>query len=196
MSKFVLPYTGMGKIWKCSPHLTVDNFFNGDSILDWMGERRLGMIETVARNKLPKGKCLPKQSLGSSLKPIAEFIAAFRVQVLVIWVLSTANPQTVFSSTGKKKEGAMIKANIGYKSWKYYHSAVNQPKALSIATAYDAYKELTDDTHGPTWSIEKSMDYCVFMQKLAEQMLHYDPKNQLYPAGVSLLHENTQMSKC
>eukprot|EP00536_Pseudo-nitzschia_multiseries_P017860 jgi/Psemu1/52925/gm1.52925_g len=60
MSKFVLPYTGVGKLWKRPPHLTVDNFFNGDSILDWMGEHGLGMIGTVARNKLPKGKkCLP-----------------------------------------------------------------------------------------------------------------------------------------
>eukprot|EP00536_Pseudo-nitzschia_multiseries_P001327 jgi/Psemu1/3079/gm1.3079_g len=89
---------------------------------------------------------------------------------------------------------SISRANIGYKSWKYYHSAVNQAETLSIATAYDVYKELYDGTHGPNWSIEKHMDYQVFRQKLTEQMFHYDPKNKLYPVD-ELICENTQMSK-
>eukprot|EP00536_Pseudo-nitzschia_multiseries_P011063 jgi/Psemu1/27745/gm1.27745_g len=75
MSKFVLPYAGMGKLWKCPPCLTVDNFFNGDSILNWMGERRLGMIGTVARNKkVPKGvphKYFHKENASQSGQKIA-----------------------------------------------------------------------------------------------------------------------------
>eukprot|EP00536_Pseudo-nitzschia_multiseries_P000836 jgi/Psemu1/1915/gm1.1915_g len=61
-------------------------------------------------------------------------------------------------------DSSISRANIGYKSWKYYHSVINHSKALSIATAYDIYKELTDGTHGPTWSIEKPMDYQVYTQ--------------------------------
>eukprot|EP00536_Pseudo-nitzschia_multiseries_P004975 jgi/Psemu1/11411/gm1.11411_g len=71
---------------------------------------------------------------------------------------------------------SISRANIGYTFWKCYQSAVNYAKALSIATAYDVYKELTNGTHGPNWSIEKPMDYQVFRQKLAEQMLQYDQK--------------------
>eukprot|EP00536_Pseudo-nitzschia_multiseries_P008185 jgi/Psemu1/19794/gm1.19794_g len=154
MDESLWPYYGFGvpMLWNRPPHLTVDNFFNGDCILDWM----------VARNKLPKGvshKYFHKESASQSGKKIAG-------------VAQMCNPVTLVKEVPAKAEAA-----------------------LSIATAYDVYKELTDGTHGPTWSIEKSVDYQVFRQKLAEHMLHYDPKNQLYPADV-LLHENTQMSKC
>ena len=56
ISKYVLPLIGneKGKLWSYGPHLTVDNYFNGDEILDWMGENGLGMIGTIARNRLPK----------------------------------------------------------------------------------------------------------------------------------------------
>eukprot|EP00536_Pseudo-nitzschia_multiseries_P000317 jgi/Psemu1/691/gm1.691_g len=51
-TKYVIPE--IGKLWLSPPHLTADNFFNGDSILDWMGGLGFGMIKTVAQNRLPK----------------------------------------------------------------------------------------------------------------------------------------------
>ena len=55
--KYVIPKMGeeQGKKWAYGPHLTVDNYFNGDQILDWMGENGMGMIGTVARNRLSHG---------------------------------------------------------------------------------------------------------------------------------------------
>eukprot|EP00536_Pseudo-nitzschia_multiseries_P010577 jgi/Psemu1/26386/gm1.26386_g len=236
MSKFVLPYTGMGKPWKRPPHLTVDNFFNGDSILDWMGERGLGMIGTVARNKLPKGvpyKYFHKENESHSAQkfaPIAQICSPVTLVKEVpakaesgkftkaycrahcsfqitgscnlgsvnssstnsfflhrkergrgngkrFWAIEMNHAQELYLRTYGKLDqidSSISRANIGYKSWKYYHSVVNHAKVLSIATAYDIYKELTDGTHGPTWLIEKPMDYQVFRQNFAEQMLHYD----------------------
>eukprot|EP00536_Pseudo-nitzschia_multiseries_P008881 jgi/Psemu1/21713/gm1.21713_g len=236
------PYYGfdVGKLWKHPPHLTVDNFFNGDSILDWMGERGLGMIGTVTRYKLPKGvphKYFHKENDGHSAKKIARVAQMCNPVTLVkevpakaesgkftkvycrahcsfqstdscnlgsvnslstnsfflhrkergrgndkrFWAIEMNHAQELHPRTYGKLDqiaSSISRANIGYKSWKYYHSAVNHAEALSIAASYDVYKELTD----------------VFRQKLAEQMLHYDPKNQLYPADI-LLCENTQMSK-
>eukprot|EP00536_Pseudo-nitzschia_multiseries_P014798 jgi/Psemu1/40172/gm1.40172_g len=232
------PYYGFGgpMLWKCPPHLS-------DSILDWMGERGLGMIGTVARNKLPKGvsyKYFHNENASQSGKKIACIARMCNPVTLVKEVPAKAEAGKLtkayqrvhcsFQSTGscnlgsvnslstnsfflhRKERGSgndkrfwaietnharelylqaygkldqidssISRVNISYKSWKYYHSAVNHTKALSIATAYDVYKELTDGTY-------------VFWQKLAEQMLHYDPKNQLYSADV-LLCENTQMFK-
>eukprot|EP00536_Pseudo-nitzschia_multiseries_P011129 jgi/Psemu1/27953/gm1.27953_g len=192
-------------LWKRHPHLTADNFFNGDSILDWMGERELGIIGTVARNKLPKG--VPHQyfhkenaSHSSGKLPRAYRRVHHSFQSTGSCNLGSVNSLSTKSFFLHRKErgrdndeSSISRANIGYKSWKYYHSAVNHAKALSIATAYDVYKEFTHGTR-PNWSIEKPMDYQVFRHKLAEQMLHFDPKNKLYPAD-DLLRENTQMSK-
>eukprot|EP00536_Pseudo-nitzschia_multiseries_P008003 jgi/Psemu1/19289/gm1.19289_g len=205
-NKFVLPYTGMGKLWKRPPHRTVDNFFNGDSILDWMGKRGLGIIGTVARNKLPKGvpyKYFHKENASHSAKKFARVARMCNPVTLVKEVPAKAESgkftkayhrvHCSFQSTGSCNLGSVnslstnsfflhrkgrgrgsdkrccaiemnharelylrpygkldqidssiSRANIGYKSWKYYHSAVNHAKALSIATAYDVYKELTD----------------------------------------------------
>ena len=44
---------GTGKIWKSPPHITADNYFLSDSILDWIGKQGLGMMGTVAKNRLP-----------------------------------------------------------------------------------------------------------------------------------------------
>eukprot|EP00536_Pseudo-nitzschia_multiseries_P013996 jgi/Psemu1/37179/gm1.37179_g len=51
-TKYVIPE--IGKLWSFPPHLTANNFFNSDSILDWMGELGFGIIGTVAQNRLPK----------------------------------------------------------------------------------------------------------------------------------------------
>jgi hypothetical protein len=31
--------------------------------------------------------------------------------------------------------------NIGYRSWKYWHTAMNHAKVMGLAVAYDMYKE-------------------------------------------------------
>eukprot|EP00536_Pseudo-nitzschia_multiseries_P014341 jgi/Psemu1/38329/gm1.38329_g len=41
-TKYAIPE--IGKLWSSPPHLTADNFFNGDSKLDWMGGLGFGMI--------------------------------------------------------------------------------------------------------------------------------------------------------
>ena len=60
LTKHVLPNIGEEKLWPTGPYLTADNYFNGDRILDWMGENGLGMIGTVARIRLQKERWLMK----------------------------------------------------------------------------------------------------------------------------------------
>ena len=62
IESFVLGDIGYGKIWKSLSHITADNFFLSDSILDWMGEQGLGMIGTMAKNRLPSGVLFDKKN--------------------------------------------------------------------------------------------------------------------------------------
>jgi hypothetical protein len=40
-------------------------------------------------------------------------------------------------------------ANIGYRSWKYWHAAMNHGKAMALAVAYDVYKECAEGNLNP-----------------------------------------------
>eukprot|EP00536_Pseudo-nitzschia_multiseries_P010118 jgi/Psemu1/25047/gm1.25047_g len=68
--------------------------------------------------------------------------------------------------------------------------------ALTVLTAFNMYQELTDGTHGPARLLPKrqQLDLRGFKQKLAEQMLTYNPSDKAcYPVDV-LLREVTQSS--
>jgi hypothetical protein len=43
-------------------------------------------------------------------------------------------------------------ANLGYRSWKYWHAAMNHAKAMGLAVAYDIYKECAEG--GLRWRLE------------------------------------------
>eukprot|EP00536_Pseudo-nitzschia_multiseries_P014796 jgi/Psemu1/40169/gm1.40169_g len=86
------------------------------------------------------------------------------------WAIEMNHARELYLNTHEKLDqidAAISRANILYKSWKYYHSPINHAKALTIPTAYGIYKECTD-------------------------MLEYDPMLKVYPTD-SWLREATQI---
>jgi len=57
---------------------------------------------------------------------------------------------------------------------------MNHAKALAIVTAYDMYLECAERKHNPQWSLKYPVGFHRFREKLAIQMLHYDPRKRLY----------------
>ena len=72
-------------------------------------------------------------------------------------------------------------ANIKYRSWKYWHSAVNHAKGLALTVAYDIYKECCEGKLHCSWTISDPVDFFTFQDVLSRQMCQYDPRKQHYP---------------
>ena len=95
---------------------------------------------------------------------------------------------------------AMVKkCNIGYTSWKYWHSAKNHALAIGVVVAYDMYCEVLQEAYsqwGLTEEVASStlLDFHSFRMRLSTQGLLYDPKDCMYP-GDKHMRANTQMSK-
>jgi hypothetical protein len=77
-------------------------------------------------------------------------------------------------------------ANIGYRSWKYWHAAMNHAKAMGLAVAYDMYKECAEGGLDPDWKVSKPVSYHKFHDSLSRQMLQWDPAHQLYPGDKNM----------
>ena len=57
------------QIYDQKPHVTMDNYFSGDKIIDWIGSKGFGATMTCRRDRLPSGipsKYLHKQKTDSS----------------------------------------------------------------------------------------------------------------------------------
>jgi hypothetical protein len=246
ISKYVLPEIGEGKLWSSPPHLTVDNYFNGDSILDWMGQRGLGMMGTVARNRLPKGidgKYLHKERITANkkrqsrcarlLSPItmvkdvpADAAAGTKAYRRVHCSFQSTGPcnlgsvnsipsshmyvkrksrgsgsnrrhwgiemnesrDTYLNSYGKidQTDGFISRADVKYRSWKYYHAAVNHAKSLVIATAWDMYKECCEGNLDASWKVKHPLSFNEFQQRLAKQLIRYHAKQGHLPGDTKL----------
>ena len=86
----------------------------------------------------------------------------------------------------------MIKnANMFYRSWKYWHSAMLLAKSMAVAVAYDMYLEVCEGKLDPNWKIENPIGFHYFREKLSEQMLTYSPLARQYQ-GDSLMRTCTQ----
>eukprot|EP00536_Pseudo-nitzschia_multiseries_P007605 jgi/Psemu1/18327/gm1.18327_g len=172
-TKYVIPE--IGKLWSSPSHLTADNFFNSDSILDWMGGLGLGMIGA---------KYFHKENVSSASGKRCACVARL------------CNPVTMVKKVPARAEaGRFTKGYRHTKSWKYCHAPINHAKALSVLTAFDIYQEHADGTHGPAWLLPKRQqsEFRQFKQKLSEQMLGYNPSDKAYPVS-ALLREVTQSS--
>lgn len=85
-------------------------------------------------------------------------------------------------------------SKMGYRSWKYWHSAMNHGKGMALAVAYDMYKEVAEGELDPTWKITNVLPYHKFHDKLSKQLLNWDPLNQDYP-GDKEMRRVTQRGK-
>jgi hypothetical protein len=88
----------------------------------------------------------------------------------------------------------ILNANIGYRSWKYWHAAMNHAKVMGLAVAYDMYKECTEGNSDPTWKAAKPVSFHKFHDSLSQQMLQWDPAHQLYP-GDNNMRKVKQLNK-
>jgi len=77
---------------------------------------------------------------------------------------------------------SMIKrCHVGYRSRKYWHSAMNHGLSLAVVVAYDMYKEAASGTLCEEWKVERPMDFHQFRDRLSGQMLAYAPTKRQYP---------------
>ena len=71
--------------------------------------------------------------------------------------------------------------NMFYRSWKYWHAAMNHGKKLAVVVAYDIYLELASGHVTSEWKVDKPVSFHRFREKLALQMLSYNPTKWKYP---------------
>ncbi len=67
-----------------------------------------------------------------------------------------------------------------YRTWKYWHAAMIHGKAIAVTVAYDLYKECCEGELDLEWRVRKPVDFLRFREKLASQMLGYDPRKGKY----------------
>ena len=81
-------------------------------------------------------------------------------------------------------------------SWKYWHSPYLHAMSLGIIASYDMYIECCDGDLDPSWAVDKKdrLTYSQFLLKLSEQMLLYNPQNNMY-AGDHKFRLSTQQPK-
>eukprot|EP00536_Pseudo-nitzschia_multiseries_P016482 jgi/Psemu1/46349/gm1.46349_g len=136
------------KLWSSPPHLTADNFFNGDLILDWYFHK-----ENVSSASAER--CLRVARLCNPVTMITEVPAHaeagrftkhtgacnigsvnsldsngfFMCQKEQLYLQTYGNLDPI--------DSAIPRSNIRYKSSKYYHAPINHGKALTVLTTFD-----------------------------------------------------------
>lgn len=81
-------------------------------------------------------------------------------------------------------------------SWKYWHSPYLHAMSMGVIAAFDMYLECSEGLLDAAWMVAKKdrMSFSQFRLRLSEQMLQYDPRNDLY-AGDEKFRRTTQMHK-
>lgn len=92
-----------------------------------------------------------------------------------------------------KMDHLIQNCDMKYRSWKYWHAAMIHAKAMAVVVAYDIYKELCE-TGTLIIAQRKPVDFHRFREKLAVQMLTYNPANRKY-AGDEKFRAFTQINK-
>ena len=231
--------TSMRKIYKNPPHITVDNYFVSDAVMDYAGGLGFGILGTCCRDRLPKGvlrdyfhydKHIPKCKRARIAKFFNPIIAikeveakngrqAFQRMHVSMQSTSSANFSSVNSlnnvsvfvgvkNRGKgcqkrswpiemnearlaylKQYGKMDQTNarvktldMGIKTVKYWHSALDYGFSLATIQAYDLYVDACMGKLCEEWKIESNEIFPLtsFVTVMSEQMLKYDPLNQIY----------------
>ena len=76
--------------------------------------------------------------------------------------------------------------NIGYKTWKYWHSGMNHAFAFGVVSAHDMYLEVASGVLNPAWKVNKPMSLHKFIMRLSEQMMAYDAANAALPSDTAI----------
>ena len=83
-----------------------------------------------------------------------------------------------------------------YITWKYWHAPYLHAMSMGVCAAYDMYVECCEGVLDGTWKVDKKnrMTFSQFRLRLTEQMLRYDPRDDLY-AGDNKFRRSTQLHK-
>lgn len=87
-------------------------------------------------------------------------------------------------------------SGIRFISWKYWHAACLHFLSMAVTSAYDMYIECCEGKLDRSWFVEEKdrASFTVFRQVLSEQMLKYDPRNDMLP-GDKKFRRSTQQHK-
>ena len=86
-------------------------------------------------------------------------------------------------------------------TWKYWHAAMLHAKSMAVVIAYDIYKECAEGLmRAGEWKLNKIVSFHRFREKLATQMLAYDPKDLKYPGderfrAVTSIHKSRRTKR-
>lgn len=244
----------MNQVYTKPPHITADNYFSSEALMDWLGGKGYGMTATCARNRIPTNikpythhlqfdsshprskamrfenpivaiqQCKAEEGKKAYTKTFVSFQSTGGTNIIGVNNLLSANLYVGRKERGRMKNGQkrvygieqneardtylshyygvdnadhMIKnAGNRYISWKYWHAPYLHVQSLGIIAAYDMYIECCEGGLDETWRVDakKRMSFAKFRLRLSEQMLTYNPINNLYP-GDSLLREHTKSHK-
>ena len=242
----------MKQVYDGDIHVTADNHFSGEPVMDHAGGKGYGATFTNRRDRFPKETKEylhhEKVEAGSKRSRVARFknpivavkevaatatkkaftktIVSFQstgatniagVNNLLsarlysstksrgqgqnkrLWGIEQNEARDLYLSTywGVDNTDHMIKnCGIRHITWKYWHAPYQHAKAMGVIAAYDMYNECCDGLLDPSWKVEKKdrMSFCIFRQRLGEQMLEYDPRKRCYP-GDEQLRVCTQQHK-
>lgn len=79
-------------------------------------------------------------------------------------------------------------------SWKYWHAPMRHATSIADITAYSMYQECAEGGLDPAWKVEKPLGFWAFCDKLAVQLLEYDPRAKAYP-GDSAMRAATRLGR-
>lgn len=241
---------GDGKIFREKPHMTFDNFFSGDEIMDHIGQLGFAATMTCRRDRLPTGvpksyfhherilvdarskaarfiqpitavKKFPQvgenkaytrthvsfQSTGSTNLSSVNAVKSNQLYIIQKergvgiqkrkWGVESNNKRGLYLGSYYKidsTDASMSRCDIQYRSWKFWHSAMNHGLALAVVTAYDMYMECASGSLCNAWKVDQPMTFHEFRDRLSTQMLTYKPRFQWYP-GDEAFHSTTVLSK-
>ena len=77
----------------------------------------------------------------------------------------------------------MVKnAKIRYTTWKYWHVPFLHALSMAVIASYDIYIECCEGELDPDWKVDEKdrLSLRDYRLQLSEQMLTYDPKQQVY----------------
>jgi len=230
----------MKAVYSKPPHITADNFFSSDALMDWLGEKGYGMTATCARDRIPKEikpythhtkvdathlRCkamryenpvvaIQQRKALNGKKAYTKTFVSFQstggTNFIGVNNLPSVKLYVSKKERGQKKDGSkrvygieqnearelylghyygldnadhMIK-NTGnrYITWKYWHAPYLHAQSLGIIAAYDMYIECCEGNLDASWAIDVKarMSFSQFRLRLSEQMLGYNPIDNLY----------------
>jgi hypothetical protein len=252
-SAALMEYT-LKPVYTKAPHITADNFFSSEPMVDWLGGKGYGFTATCARNRIPSNikpythhttvdsthlrckamryenpvvaiqQCPAKDGKKPYTKSFVSFQSTGGTNIIGVNNLPSVKLYIGQKERGRKKDGSkrvygieqnearetylghyygldnadhMIK-NTGnrYITWKYWHAPYLHAQSLGVIAAYDMYIECCEGNLDASWAIDvkNRMTFAQFRTKLSEQMLCYNPVDNLYP-GDNAFRISTRMPK-